>query len=336
MRLVKWREAGKSMVKRVGNLFESLVSFENLYMAWKKARQGTGWTHETRQFFYQLEPALLGLQAQLINQTYTPGRFRYFHIRDPKPRIIAVAPFRDRIVHHALTQLLMPVFEQTFIADSYATREGKGTHKAIVKAQKLCRRYPWYYKMDIEHFFETVDQTLMYELVARKIKDKRVLALSKKIIHNPPGERGLPIGNLTSQFFANIYLNPLDHFIKQDLHIKGYVRYMDDFIVFLDEKEALKRAFQQIEQFIHNVLKLKLKKSGYRKNACCLNQSRHGLSFLGYRIFPGMLRHIPTNYQRSKKKMASRIKAYERGYIAEQQLADSLHCITAHLHHFCR
>jgi RNA-directed DNA polymerase len=317
------------VVKRVDNLFKKLASFENLYIAWKKARQGTGWTAETQLFFYQLEPALLSLQAQLINQSYQPDKFRYFHIRDPKPRTIAVAPFRDRVVHHALTQILMPIFEKKFIFDSYATREGKGTHKAIARAQSFSRRYQWYYKMDIKHFFETVDQELMLKMLERKIKDQKLLNLAAKIIYNPPGDKGLPIGNLTSQFFANVYLTPLDYFIKQTLHIKAYIRYMDDFIIFLDDKNSLIEIYNKIKQFTENTLKLSLK-----EEVCCYNKPQHGLSFLGYRIFPGMLRHIPANYQRSKKKIDSRIKACEKGYISERQMADSLQCIVAHLNYF--
>lgn len=285
---------------------------------------------QKRNFFYHLEPFLLLLQRQLSEQSYRPDVYRYFHIRDPKPRKIAVAPFRDRVVHHALTQVLMPVFESTFIHDSYATRTGKGTHKAIERAQQFCRRYQWFYKMDIEHFFETVDQSTMLALIEHKVKDPKVLALSEKIIRNSPGDKGLPIGNLTSQFFANIYLNPLDHFIKEVLHTKAYLRYMDDFVIFSDSFYDLKQKHQQIEHFSNEMLQLKLK-----EQACWLNKTSHGLSFLGYRIFPGILRHCPQNYQRSKKRMNMRFKAYINGYMSEQALADSLQCTIAHLRHFC-
>ncbi len=316
-------------MRRVNQLFCHLTDFGNLYQAWQKARQGTGWNHETRCFSFHLERELLSIQQQLLDAHYQPSSFRYFSIRDPKPRRIAVAPFKDRVVHHALIQILMPVYESTFIFDSYATRKNKGTHKAIIRAQQFSRRYRWYYKCDIRHFFETVDHDVMLVLIERKIKDPQVLLLCEKIIRNTADNVGLPIGNLTSQFFANIYLNPLDHFIKEQLGVKDYLRYMDDFVLFSNNKDELKDWHSQVNKFVTESLKLQLK-----KKACWLNRSNAGLSFLGMRVFPGMLRHRPANRNRSLKKMSQRIQAFEQGYISEQQMADSIQCICAHLHYF--
>ncbi len=316
-------------MRRVNHLFPQLTAFSNLYQAWLKARKGTGWTSETTRFSFNLERELLMIQQQLRDFSYQPGKFRYFSIRDPKPRRIAVAPFNDRVVHHALVQILMPVFEPTFIYHSYATRTGKGTHKSIIQAQQFIRQYSWYYKFDIKHFFETVNHDVMLALIARKVKDKAVLQLCEKIIRNAPDDSGLPIGNLTSQFFANVYLNPLDHFIKEQLGVKGYLRYMDDFVLFSNSKEELKHWQQALEVFVTLQLKLKLK-----NKACWLNSSQAGLSFLGMRIFPGLLRHCPANRKRSLKKLNNRIKAFEKGDIAEQQMTDSIQCICAHLDYF--
>lgn len=317
------------MVRRVNHLFESVTGFDNLWYAWKKARQGSGWGPETHQFFYYLEKELLQLQQELQEERYQPGPYRHFHIKEPKPRCIAVAPFRDRVVHHALVQVLTPVFEPTFISDSYATRVNKGTHKAIMRAQSFCRRYDWYYKMDISAFFETVDHGVMLKRVSHKIKDQRVHQLTATIIHNVEGGKGLPIGNLTSQFFANVYLNPLDWFIKQNLGAKGYLRYMDDFVIFSDDKDQLKTWHAQIAQFVTSELRLNLK-----QKANWLNTTQHGLSFLGRRIFPGLLRHCPENYRRSLLKAQKRLRDFEHERIDEQTMADSLACISAHLNHF--
>ena len=316
-------------MRRVGQLFPQLTDFSNLYHAWLKARQGTGWTNETTRFSFYLEQELLSIQQELINFSYQPGQFSYFSIRDPKPRRIAVAPFKDRVVHHALVQILMPVFEPTFIYHSYATRTGKGTHKAIIQAQQFIRQYQWYYKFDIKHFFETVNHDVMLALIAGKVKDKAVLLLCEKIIRNTPNNIGLPIGNLTSQFFANVYLNPLDHFIKEQLKVKGYLRYMDDFVLFSNSKDELKQWQQQLDELVVNKLQCQLK-----NKACWLNRSNAGLSFLGMRIFSGMLRHCHANRNRSLKKLDHRIKAFEKGDISEQQMADSIQCIWSHLHYF--
>lgn len=317
------------MTKRVGRLFPLLIDFGNLYRAWIKARQGTGWNAETQRFCFHLERELLILQEELRSGFYQPQNFRFFSIRDPKPRTISVAPFRDRVVHHALVQVLMPVFEPGFIFHSYATRVDKGTHRAIKTAQSFVRRYPWYYKLDILHFFETVDHGVMLQAIAHKVKDRSILALAEKIIRHPQLPRGLPIGNLTSQFFANVYLNGLDHFIKEQLAVKGYLRYMDDFVLFADDKSLLQQQVRQVDEYVSLRLQLRLK-----RKACWLNRSSQGLSFLGMRIFPSFLRHCTANRQRSLHKIHNRLQAYQQGYISEQQMADSIQCSWAHLHYF--
>jgi RNA-directed DNA polymerase len=317
-------------MKRFNFLFEQVCQFDNLLRAWKKAHQGTGWNQDTHHFNFHLEQQLFYLQTALMNETYQPGKYRYFSIRDPKPRTIAVAPFVDRVVHHALVQVLMPIFENTFIVDSYATRENKGTHKAIEKAQQWVRQYDWYYKMDVLHFFETVNHAVMLNLVSKKIKDKRLLSLTTRIIHNVPSDQGLPIGNLTSQFFANVYLNPLDHFIKENLGVKAYLRYMDDMVVFSNDKQILIEQHHEIKHYLSEKLCLTLK-----PKASWLNRRSHGLSFLGMRIFRGMIRMCPKNRQRSLKKLKYKQRLLDKGLIDEQRFADSANSLCSHLRYFC-
>jgi retron-type reverse transcriptase len=319
-------------MKRIGNLFDQVTDYQTLLLAFRRARRGTGWTAETRHFFFHLEPELLRLQETLETGRYRPGAYRYFPIRDPKPRLIAVAPFRDRVVHHAIVHALEPVYERCFIHDSYATRPGKGTHAAIRRAQTFARRWPWYLKMDIEKYFESADHGVLLGLLERKLKDRRLLALLERIIHNGAiSGRGLPIGNLTSQFLANVYLDPLDHYLKEEQGVRGYLRYMDDFVAFGENKQELLTLRHTIGDYLTERLRLRLK-----IDATWLNRSSHGLSFLGMRVFPNLIRVKPENRRRSLKRLQRRLAQWAAGEIDDARLAQSLTSIQAHLGYFSR
>jgi RNA-directed DNA polymerase len=228
-----------------------ITSFDNLYLAFKNAARGKRKRPDVAAFEYNLEENLLDLQDELQSRTYTPGPYYSFRIYDPKPRLISAAPFRDRVVHHALCQVIEPLFERRFIHDSYACRVGKGTHAALDRAQRFAQCYPYVLKCDLEQFFPSIDHAILRAQLARVIADRTVLWLIDQIlasgaeVHKAdyaprcfPGDdlfalarpRGLPIGNLTSQFWANVYLNPLDHFVKRELKCRGYVRYVDDLV----------------------------------------------------------------------------------------------------------
>ena len=234
-------------MKRVGNLYERLCSFENLYLAAGRARRGKRHRPDVAAFHCELEGELVSLQEELRRQTYRPGPYRAFRIRDPKPRLISAASYRDRVVHHALCQVIEPIFDKSFSFDSYANRLGKGTHKALDRSSQFARRYPYVLKCDLEKYFPSIDHELLKARLARKLKCRDTLQLIGSIIdHSNPQEelirhfpgdtlftplerrRGIPIGNLTSQFFANVYLNGFDHFVQQDLKIPAYVRFADD------------------------------------------------------------------------------------------------------------
>ena len=248
------------MPKRIGYLYESLTSWSNLYLAFEKACKHKKSKAETTEWMYNCEKYLFELQAELREQRYRPQPYKYFVIREPKERIISVAAFRDRVVHHALVNIIEPYFEAAFIKDSYATRKGKGLNLAVQAAQDYSCRYKWYLKLDIEKFFASVNHEILLKLINRKIKDPAVMSLCRIILSNQTvsmgldEKKGLPVGNLTSQFFANIYLNKLDHFVKQSLGYQAYVRYMDDFILFSDYPIELKQALKQIEHFVHRLL----------------------------------------------------------------------------------
>ncbi|MDM8550051.1 reverse transcriptase/maturase family protein [Desulfobacterales bacterium HSG2] len=319
-------------MKRKGYLFEEIITFENLYEAFRKAYSGSGRTGETCRFNFNLENELLQLKTEIETERYKPARYRYFKIFDPKERQISVAPFRDRVVHHALVRVIEPVFERSFIFDSYATRVGKGTHRAVERAQKFLRKNFWYLKTDVEKYFDSVDHDILLKLIRRKIKDEKVIRLTEKIIRNSDRSRdlahgkGLPVGNLTSQFFANVYLDPLDHFIKDRLGVKCYIRYMDDMVISSDSKDDLRDLLKIKETFLAENLELRLNPKATRLNNCL-----HGLPFLGFMIFPNLKRIRKENLKRVKKRLRQRKNEFEAGIITEEQFAMSVRSVFEHV-----
>lgn len=312
-------------MKRYGNLWPRLISFENLLRAAEKACLGKRFRPEVARFHYDLERQLWRLHDQLRNKSYRPGPYRSFYVHVPKKRLISAAPYRDRVVHHALTRILEPIFERVFIHDSYACRKGKGTHAAVNRCQQVARQFRYVLKADIRKFFPSMDHEILQSLVARKIKDPDVLWLNGLIInHSNPQEqvqdwfkgddlftpserrRGIPIGNQTSQFYANVYLDPLDHFVKERLRMKGYVRYVDDFLLFADDKRELAAARDQIGRFLVG-LRLRLHP---RKNV--VFPVSEGIRFLGYRVFPThrlLAKENVWNFLRRVRKIQSSYRA---------------------------
>lgn len=318
-------------MKRIGYLFEHFVSFENLYTAYLKARKGCRKNYETAGYDFFMERNILNLRDALIAGTYKPGRFRYFKVKDPKQRTIAVAPFADRVVHHAVVNIMEPVFEPCFIYDSYATRKRKGTHAALKRAQSFVSKNKWFLKIDIQKYFDSIDHGILKELIKRKIKDRRFLQPVFNIIDNGgTAAKGLPIGNLTSQFLANVYLNPFDHFIKNKLNERHYLRYMDDFVLFSDDKEHLKNLKHIIVHYLESQLQLQIK-----PKASFINSRMNGLAFLGARVFPSCIRIHKTSLKRCLNKLDQRMKEYNNQSIKETEYVASLNSIVAHLQFFC-
>jgi retron-type reverse transcriptase len=243
-------------------MYAQLCAWDNLWRAYRKASKSKRGQPNVAAFEHRLEDNLWFLQEQLLQKTYRPGGYRSFYIHEPKRRLISAAPFRDRVAHHALCNLIEPIFERSFIFDSYANRVGKGTHRALNRCQHFARRFQYALQLDVEQFFPAIDHAILRAILAQKITDPDVLWLIDRILasgegvlaetyrfHRFPGDdqtaaqrpRGLPIGNLTSQFWANCYLNPLDHFIKRNLRCGGYVRYVDDLVLFSNDKAELWR-----------------------------------------------------------------------------------------------
>jgi len=298
-------------LKRYGNLYEEIVSFENLLLASKKAFRGKRDRPKVAEFYFELEKELIHLREELLNKTYEPRLLRTFLIYEPKEREIGASDFRDRVVHHAVCNVIEPIFERSFIYHSYACREGKGTHRAIKDAQCFSRKYRYFLKCDIRKYFASIDHKILKLILAKKFKDPDLLRLLYIIISSSgpdSNEKGLPIGSLTSQHFANLYLDVFDHYIKDSLRIKAYLRYMDDFILFSDEKPELHFLYVKMKNFLGSELQLQLK-----ENATVLAPVTDGVPFLGFRIFPNMIRLKRENKKRALKKIKLVNKAFCSG-----------------------
>jgi RNA-directed DNA polymerase len=291
-------------MKRIGRLFDQVCSFAALRNAALNAAKGKKKKPRVAAFIRNLENEVIALENELLTRTYCPRPYRTFNIHDPKERMICAADFRDRVVHHALCAAMEPIFERLAIFDSYACRKGKGHHAAVRRAQYFMNRHAYYLKLDIHKFFDSVDHGILKSQVRRRIKDPHLLRLLDAFVDNTvpwtePG-KGIPIGNLTSQYFANFYLSGLDHFIKEYLRIKGYVRYMDDLVLFADEKDTLWKALGQIEEYLEKKLCLKFNQEG-----TLLAPVSEGLSFLGLRVFPGVIRIARRGWRRFRCKMTA-------------------------------
>ncbi len=331
-------------MKRVGDLFGQIYHFDNLLHAFYKARKGKRKTASVARFEANLEWELLSLSDELKNRTYCPGEYHTFVIHEPKERMISAAPFRDRVVHHALCNIIEPFFEKTFIDDSYANRKGKGTHKAIERYQFYARRYRCVLKCDIRKYFPGIDHEILKEEIRRKIRCKDTLWLIDNIIEhsNPqmehvvyfPGDdlftpyqrrRGLPIGNLTSQFWANVYLNRFDHFVKEKLRVKGYIRYVDDFVLFSNSKDQLWQWKNHIAGYLAD---LRLLLNDNKTHIFCVDK---GVPFLGFLVFPDYKFVLKKNSKRHFRFLRKKIAQFFCQELSCEQLEASLNSWRGHI-----
>jgi len=335
-------------VKTYKNLYPGLIDFGNLHSAYLNASRGKRGQPNVAAFDFDLEANLLELQAALANRTYRPGPYRSFYIREPKLRLVSAAPFRDRVVHHALVQIIEPIFERSFIDDSYANRSGKGTHRALDRCQAFAQRYPFVLQCDLRQFFPSIDHQLLREILARKIADPDVLWLMDQIIDSGvgvlaerydmvyfPGDdlfaaqrpRGLPLGNLSSQFWANCYLNPLDHFIKRQLRCQGYLRYVDDFLLFADDKRRLWAWKRAVQAFL-NGLRLAL-----HQRESTVYPVTNGIPYLGFRVYPTHRRLKRRNGVAFAKRLKRWYVALARGELTFDELHARVRGWVAHAMH---
>ena len=333
-------------MKRIGNLWPQLISFPNLLTAAERAAEGKRKRPDVAAFLMNLECELFQLQRELRYDSYEPGPYRTFTIHEPKPRLISAAPFRDRVIHHALTQILEPIFERRFSKDSFACRKGLGTHRALARAREGARKHPYALKCDVRKYFPSIDHQILKDLLARAVKCRPTLQLASRIVDGSnaqeeillyfPGDdlftpherrRGLPLGNQTSQFFANVYLNPLDHLVNRELRPAVYVRYVDDFLLFGDSKDELEDRLERIQPLLGRLrLELHTRKSR-------VYRTKDGVTFLGWRVFPDHIRLVRDNVVRFRRRLRRLCAEYEQGVWEWNQIDARVRAWMAHAAH---
>lgn len=334
------------MAKSYKNLWRDVVSFENLLLAARKAQKGKRFKDNVAVFNLNLEKELFKIQRELIDKTYTPGGYKEFVIYEPVKRLISAAPYRDRVIHHALCNVIEPLFEKTFIYDSYANRKEKGTHRAIERFNGYMQKYRYVLKCDIKKHFPSIDHEILYNILKGKIADENVLWLIWTIIKNSnPQEmvcnyfegddlfipldrkKGIPIGNLTSQFFGNVYLNGFDHFIKDNLGCKAYLRYVDDFVVFGNNKEQLWEIKKEMEEYLQK-LRLKLHPKKTRTFPV-----KNGCEFLGFYIYPHLKKVKKANVRLFERRLKFMQIAFIKRKISLDEIGKSIQGWIAHVRH---
>jgi len=303
--------------------YGQIYNMSNLLLAWRKARKGKTKKSYVKEFEEDVLGNLLQLHKELKNYTYKPKPLKTFILRDPKTRKISKADFRDRVVHHALFRIIEPTFDKNFIYDSCANRRGKGNLFALKEFERFVNKVTKNFyseafclKADIKHYFQEVDHNILLSLLKRKIENEDIIILIQKILENGKEieDKSMPLGNLTSQFFANVYLNKLDKFVKHRLKIKFYIRYVDDFVILHKSKLQLKIWKEEIDEFLRRELKLELHKDKSR----IISLSR-GIDFVGFRIFCYFKLLRKRNIQNMKRK----IQQFIEGRISLEELSRS-------------
>lgn len=341
-------------MKKIKNLFPKIYDFENLFYAYKDGIRQKRDRPDIMAYTENLEENLITLQNELIWLTYEVGRYRMFYVYEPKRRLIMALQFKDRVAQHAIYRQLNPLLDKQFIYDSYACRIGKGTHKAVARLQYWFRqteRKPqkyYYLKLDISKYFYRIDHEVLMEILRMKIDDQPLLQILEGIVNCentrfglPLGadigdvafdellaEVGLPIGNLTSQMFANLYLDQLDQFCKHKLHLHYYIRYMDDVIILHHSKKHLERVKQQITEYLDQVLHLQL------NNKTCIRPTSMGAEFVGFRIWST---HVILR-KKTARKMVKRLRyvfsAYRMGELDKESMERTVASYRGILQHF--
>lgn len=302
-------------MKRAGNLYDAIADRDNLRAAFHKACRGKRHRAETRRFAANLDANLAGVAARLAAGTFAFGRFTQFVIRDPKERVITAPCFEERVAHHSVTAVVEPHLDRWLIADTFACRKGKGRGAAVERAAGFASRYRHFLKVDVRKYFDSVPHDRLLERLARRFKDRRLLDLFARVVGSYRGDlgRGLPIGSLMSQHFANFYLGWFDRAAKDGWRVPGYVRYMDDVIVWSDDPAELAAAAERSAEWLGAELGLELKPPHRNRTAI-------GADFLGCRVFPGRVVLNRRSRVRFRRKLAALEAAAEDGSITGREL----------------
>ncbi|MEZ4727899.1 MAG: reverse transcriptase domain-containing protein [Caldilineaceae bacterium] len=315
------------MPTQVTGAYADVYEWENLYLSYRKAAKGKRSRRAAAFFEFKLEDNLINLHDELAAETYTPGQYTHFTIHEPKKRLISAAPFRDRVVHHALCRVIEPAFERSFIDHSYANRVGKGTHRALDTCQQWLKRYRYVLQCDVKQFFPSIDHIILQRTLNRRIQDGGLRRLIARILQSGvgvlreeydmvyfPGDvllavnrpRGLPIGNLTSQFWANCYMNSFDHFVTRELGCPAYLRYVDDFLLFGDDKAQLQ---QWRSAVIARLAQLRLT---LHETKAQVRPTSEGVGFLGFFLYPTHRRLRSCKGIAFQRKLAMLMRDYRR------------------------
>ena len=330
----------------MSDLFARIVAFGNLWQAGRRAARGKRTIPEAADWLCRLERNTLELAAELSSGDWRPAGYRTFRVTDPKERLICAAPFRDRVVHQALVQVLEPIFEPSFIHDSYACRRGRGTHRALKRVYHWAGTYPWCLKLDVEKYFPSVDHRTCLDLVARKVRCSATLEILRRFLASwtsseaplrwfpgddlfAPGTRprGLPIGNLTSQFLANVYLDPVDHRIKDGLGVRPYARYCDDLVVLGRGPGELRELRQEIVQALG-----RLRLTAHPRKTQVFPTAQ-GISWVGFRVHPGRIRLRMENVGRARRRFRRFAGLLDRNQGDPVRIAASVQAWRAHASH---
>lgn len=331
-------------MKTLKNVFEQVVDYDNLYRAYLNARLCKRYRYEVLNFSAHLEDNLVKLQKELIDRTYTLGKYREFYIYEPKKRLIMAQPFKDRVVQWAIYQVLNPVFAQGYITDSYACIKERGTHKAVKRLHYWLRQVGkkpekyYFLKLDISKYFYRIDHDVLMGILKRKIRDDDMVFLLDKIVNSsetnfglPPGkspgevkrsdrvsEKGMPVGNLSSQMFANLYLNELDQYCKRTLGIHFYVRYMDDVIILHQDKDQLHEWKRIIDTFLKEKLQLDLNEK------TCIRPITLGVEFCGYKIWNTHIKLRKSTALKMKRNLKKLQKEYAAGEVTVEEAKQTI------------
>lgn len=305
-------------MKRYGNLFDKITDPTNIYQAYRNARKGKTWQRQIRMIESDIDNHLAQIRDLLLNKTFRTAPYKTKIIYEPKQREIFILPFfPDRIVHHALMRVIEPIWDKFFIYDSYACRKNKGIHAGSKRTMEFVRRNKYCLKCDISKFYPSINHDILFQIVQRKIKCKDTLWLLNDIIYSYPGETNVPIGNYTSQWLGNLYMNELDQYLKQERNIKDYIRYCDDFLLFSNDKAHLNKMAIDIKKIAFDKLRLTLSK-------CDLFPLSHGVDFLGYRHFRKFILLRKSTTKRVKKRLNRIPYQLKRGHITVEQYRSSL------------
>lgn len=318
-------------MKRVNGLFSKISDLNNLELAFWKAKKGKDFKKDVRRFQSNLHANLLELRKQLLSGEVKLGHYHLFKIYDPKERIICAADFNERVLHHALMNVCSPYFERHFIFDTYACRLGKGTYKALERAENNQKKYDFFLKIDVRKYFDSIDHLLLKNKLRRLFKDRQLLMLFDKLIDSysvseETPAKGLPIGNLTSQYFANFYLSFIDHYVKENLKIPAYVRYMDDIILWNNDKKELLNKGKNLKMLMKNELALDLKQF-------YLQSSNRGLPFLGFLLKRNKVELQQKTKRRFIKKYVSYTNNFENNIWTQNNYVRHLRPVFAHVNY---